>query len=153
MKTQWFFAFEVPQDSEVINQGVGVCRLKQRWNFTSRLPGKGCKHHGKVLRCVSRQTEAKAGLRTSRQDFETNHVSSGRKSACHKMTIKHQKLTDLHSEVLKHSACSPGVDISNCRLYHNLKEHIKGRNILNEARTCGRVFCNRTNRICLECGR
>jgi hypothetical protein len=64
------------QDIEIIKQGVGVFLLGQRRDFACRLHGKGCSHHGKVLRCTSRQTEAATGLQTSRQDLERNLVSS-----------------------------------------------------------------------------
>jgi hypothetical protein len=63
------------QDTEVIKQGVGICLLRQRWNSDCRLPGKGCNHNGKVLRCISQQTEAATGLQTSRPAFERNLVS------------------------------------------------------------------------------
>jgi hypothetical protein len=39
----------------------------------------------------------------------------------------HQKLADLHSDVLKHPAYSPDLAPSDCCLFPNLKKHIKGR--------------------------
>jgi hypothetical protein len=51
------------QDKEVIEHGTGVCLLGLTEDVACRLPGKGCNHHGKVLRCTSRQLNQ---LQTSR---------------------------------------------------------------------------------------
>jgi transposase len=47
--------------------------------------------------------------------------------AHHKAAITHQKLEYLHSEVLEHPACSPGLAPSEYCLSPNLKKHLKGR--------------------------
>jgi histone-lysine N-methyltransferase SETMAR len=44
-----------------------------------------------------------------------------------KAAITHQKLADLHSEVLKHPAYSPDLAPSDYYLFPNLKKHLKGR--------------------------
>jgi hypothetical protein len=75
METQWFPSSKEVQVTEVMKQGVRFCLLGQRWNFACRLPAELGNHHGKVLRCTSRQTEAAAGLQASRQIFERNLVS------------------------------------------------------------------------------
>jgi hypothetical protein len=43
IKAKWFPASKEVQDTEVIRQVVGVCYFDKRWNFASRLPGKGLK--------------------------------------------------------------------------------------------------------------
>jgi hypothetical protein len=48
-------------------------------------------------------------------------------AAAHKAAIMQQKLTDLHFQFLKHSACSPDLAPSDCYLFPNLKKHLKGR--------------------------
>jgi hypothetical protein len=101
IETQRFLTSKEVQDTELIKQGVGLCLLGQRWNFACRLPGKRCNQHGRVLHSSSRQTEAATGLWTLRQAFERNLVSS-RQYCPHKVAIRHQKLADLHFEVLKH---------------------------------------------------
>jgi hypothetical protein len=50
--------------------------------------------------------------------------------APHKLAIMHQKLTDLHFEVLKHLAYSPNLAPSDYCLFANLKKHLKRRNFL-----------------------
>jgi histone-lysine N-methyltransferase SETMAR len=44
----------------------------------------------------------------------------------HKAVITHQKLADLHFEVLKHSGYSPDLAPSNYYLFPNLEKHFKG---------------------------
>jgi histone-lysine N-methyltransferase SETMAR len=53
--------------------------------------------------------------------------------APHKVAIMHQKLADLHSEVLKHPAYSPCVAPSDYCLFPNLKKCLKGRKFLSTA--------------------
>jgi hypothetical protein len=48
-------------------------------------------------------------------------------AAAHKAAITHQKLADLHFEVLKHPANSPDFASSDYYLFPNLKKHLKGR--------------------------
>jgi hypothetical protein len=48
-------------------------------------------------------------------------------AAHHEVTITHQKLADIHFEVLKHPAYSPDLASSDCYLFPNLKKHLKGR--------------------------
>jgi hypothetical protein len=48
-------------------------------------------------------------------------------AAAHKAVITHQKLADLHFEVLKHTAYSPDFVSSDYYLFPNLKKHLKGR--------------------------
>jgi histone-lysine N-methyltransferase SETMAR len=48
-------------------------------------------------------------------------------AALHKAAITHQKLADLHFEVLKHSAYSPDLAPSDYYPFPNLKKHLKGR--------------------------
>jgi hypothetical protein len=45
------------------------------------------------------------------------------------MAITHQKLADLHSEVLKHSAYSPDLALSDYYFFPNLKKYPKERKI------------------------
>jgi hypothetical protein len=47
-------------------------------------------------------------------------------AAPHKMAIMHQKLADLHFEVLKHPTYSPDVASLDYCLFPNLKKHLKG---------------------------
>jgi hypothetical protein len=42
-------------------------------------------------------------------------------NAVHKAAIMHQKLADLHFEVLKHPAYSPDLSPSDCYRFPNLK--------------------------------
>jgi hypothetical protein len=51
-------------------------------------------------------------------------------AASHKEAIPHQKLADLHFEVLKHLACSHDLAPSDYYLFPNLKKHLKGRKFL-----------------------
>jgi hypothetical protein len=74
METQWFPMSKDVQDTEVIKQGDDICLLEQRCNFAYRLVGKMCNHHGKVLCCTSRQTEAATSLQMMKQAFEKNCV-------------------------------------------------------------------------------
>jgi histone-lysine N-methyltransferase SETMAR len=48
-------------------------------------------------------------------------------NAAHKAAITHQKLADLHFEVLKHLAYTPDLAPSDYYLFPNLKKHLKGR--------------------------
>jgi histone-lysine N-methyltransferase SETMAR len=48
-------------------------------------------------------------------------------AAPHKVTSTHQKLADLHLEVLKHPAYSPDLASSDYCLFPNLKKYLKGR--------------------------
>jgi histone-lysine N-methyltransferase SETMAR len=48
-------------------------------------------------------------------------------AAPHKTAITHQKLADLHFEILKHPAYSPDLAPSDYYLFPNLKERLKGR--------------------------
>jgi histone-lysine N-methyltransferase SETMAR len=56
-------------------------------------------------------------------------------AALHKATITHQKLADLHFEVLKHPAYSPNLTPSDYYLFPNNKKHLKRRkfSIIEEA--------------------
>jgi hypothetical protein len=47
----------------------------------------------------------------------------------------HQKLADLHFEVLKHLACSPDLAPSDYYLIPNLKKHLMGRKFSNNEAT------------------
>jgi hypothetical protein len=47
-------------------------------------------------------------------------------AAPHKAAITHQKLADLHFEVLKHPVYSPDFAPSDSYLFPNLKKHLKG---------------------------
>jgi hypothetical protein len=48
-------------------------------------------------------------------------------AASHKLVIVHQKLADIHFEVLKHLAYSPDLAPSHYYLIHNFRKHLKGR--------------------------
>jgi hypothetical protein len=48
-------------------------------------------------------------------------------AAAHKVVITHQKLADLHFEVLKLPAYSHDLALSDYYLFPNLKKHLKGR--------------------------
>jgi hypothetical protein len=48
-------------------------------------------------------------------------------SAPHTAVITHKKLADLYFEVLKYPAYSPDFAPSDCYLFPNLKNHLKGR--------------------------
>jgi hypothetical protein len=48
-------------------------------------------------------------------------------AAPHKAAITHQKLADLHFEVLKHPAYSPALAHLDYYLFPNLKKRLKGR--------------------------
>jgi histone-lysine N-methyltransferase SETMAR len=50
--------------------------------------------------------------------------------APHKVAIMHQKLADLHFEVLQHLAYSPDLAPSDFCLFPNLKKCLKGRKVL-----------------------
>jgi hypothetical protein len=91
--------FKEVQDTEVIKQGADICLLEQRWNFACRLAGKGCNHHGKVLCYISRKT----GLYKRRGKLSKGILFHQDNAAPHNAAITHQKLADLHFEVLKTS--------------------------------------------------
>jgi hypothetical protein len=55
-------------------------------------------------------------------------------AACHKAAITHQKLADLHFDVLKHPAYSPGL-LQTTTFFPNLKKHFKGRMFLSNEET------------------
>jgi hypothetical protein len=48
-------------------------------------------------------------------------------AAPHKAAITHQKIADIHFEVLKHLAYSPELAPSDYYISPNLKKHLKGR--------------------------
>jgi hypothetical protein len=108
-ETQWFLASKEVQDTKVIKQGVCVCLLGQRRNFACRLPEKGCNHHGKLSKGI-----------LFLQDNAAPRMAA----------ITHQKLSDLHSELLKHPVYSPELAPLDYYLFPNLKKHLKGRNFL-----------------------
>jgi hypothetical protein len=122
MEKQWFPTSKEVQDTEVFKQGVGVCLLEQRWNFACRLPGKGCNHHGQVLWCTSRQTEA-ATVSKHRSKLFEGILFLQDNAVPHKVAITHRKLTDLHFQVLKH------LDLAALDYYllPNLKKRLKVR--------------------------
>jgi histone-lysine N-methyltransferase SETMAR len=51
-------------------------------------------------------------------------------AALHIAAIMHQKLADLHFEVLKHPAYSPDLAPMDYYLFPNLKKHLMGRKFL-----------------------
>jgi hypothetical protein len=124
METQLFPESKELQDT-VINTGVGMCLLGQRWNSACSQPGKGCNYHGKVLRCTSRQSEAATGLQTLRQALKKILFLQDN-AAPHKAAITHKKLADLHSEVPKHPAYSPDLATFDYYRFPNLNKHLKG---------------------------
>jgi hypothetical protein len=77
---EWVAEFKELQDKEVVKQGVCVCLLRERWNFASRIRGIVCNHHGTVLGCTSRKTEA-AAVSQHRDKLSRNLVSS-KQSSC-----------------------------------------------------------------------
>jgi hypothetical protein len=104
----------------VIEQVGEVCLLGQRWNFARTLPGKWCNLYGKLLHCTSPQTEAAVGPQMLRQSFERDLFSFF--FAPHKAAITHQKVANLHFEVLKHPDLVP--------LGYCLFPDLKGRRFL-----------------------
>jgi hypothetical protein len=67
-------------------------------------------------------------------------------AAPHKANITHQKLADIHFEVLKHVTWSPALAPSNYYFFPNLKGR-KFSNIEKVYSTCGRVVCSTTKKI------
>jgi histone-lysine N-methyltransferase SETMAR len=108
------------------HQGVSVCLLEQRWNFASKLPGKGCNHHGTVRRCtVDKQ---KQQLVTKRRTKLSKGISFLLDNVVpHKATITHHKFADFRYEVLKHLDYSPDSAPSDYYAFPNLKKYFKGR--------------------------
>jgi hypothetical protein len=51
-------------------------------------------------------------------------------AALHKAVITHQKLADLHFQILKHPAYSPDLTSSDYCLFPNLKKRFTGRKFL-----------------------
>jgi hypothetical protein len=84
----------------------------------------------KVLRCISWQTEAAAGLQTSWQALK-GILFLQDIAAPHKAAITHQKCADLHFEVMKHLVFSPDFDPLDYYLFPNLKKHLKWKTFWN----------------------
>jgi hypothetical protein len=115
------------QVTDVIKQGV-VCLVGQRWNFAYRLPGQGCNHHGIVLRCTSRQTEAATGLQASIQAFERNLFSSRQCFSSQGVRFT-PEIGNLYFKFWNTLPRSPDVAPSDYYLFSYLKKHLKGRTL------------------------
>jgi hypothetical protein len=88
------------------------------------LTSPGGRTHNQI--CNFRQTEA-ATVSKRRGNLLNGILFLQDNAAPHKVAITHQKLTDLHFEVLKHTAYSPELATLDYWLSPNLKKHLKGR--------------------------
>jgi histone-lysine N-methyltransferase SETMAR len=80
--------------------------------------------------CVTLLNKLKEQLVSKRQGMLPKGILFLQANASpHKVAIMHQKLADLHSEVLKHPAYSPDLAPSDYCLFSTLKKHLKGRKI------------------------
>jgi hypothetical protein len=99
---------------------LGMGLLGQRKNFACRLLGRGYNHHAKVLCCTPRQTEAQLVSKCQGKLLKGILFLQDNASP-HKAAMTHQKLADLHFEVLKHAAFLPDLVLSDYCLLPNLK--------------------------------
>jgi hypothetical protein len=127
METQWFPVSEEVQDTEVIKQGFGARLLEQRYgillvDYLERDATITEKYYVALLDKMEQQLVSKHRGKLSKGILF--HQDS---AAPHKVVNTHQKLADLHVEVLKHLAYSPDLAFSDYSLFPNLKKHLKGR--------------------------
>jgi hypothetical protein len=124
METQSFPTSKEVQDTEVIKQDFSVCLLGQGWNFACRLPGKGATITAKPY--IALLDKLKQLLDSKRRGKLSKGILFLQdNSAPHKAAITHQKLADLHFEVLKHQANSHDLAPSDYYLFLILKKHLK----------------------------
>jgi hypothetical protein len=128
IETQWFPASKEVQDSDVIKQGVGVCLSGQRLNFACRLLEKGATI---TVKCyVALLDKFKQHLVSKRRDKLSKEILFLEdNTAPHKAAIIHEKLVDLHFEILKHPAFSPDLVPSEYEHYLLPQEIPQGKKV------------------------
>jgi hypothetical protein len=88
-----------------MKQGAGICLLGKRWNLVVCYLEKGAtitaKYYNALLNKLKQQLVSKCRGKLPKAILFLHD-----NAAPHKAAIKHQKLADLHFEVLKHSVYS-----------------------------------------------
>jgi hypothetical protein len=95
------------QDIEVTKNVIRICLLEQRRNFAVDYLEKGATIMAKY--CVALLNKLKQQLVSKRRDKLSKGISFQDNAVLHKAAIMHQKLANLHFEVLKHPAYSPDL--------------------------------------------
>jgi hypothetical protein len=113
MGKQWFLAFKEVRDTDVIKHGIGIYLLEQRWTFACRLPGK--------VAIITAEYYV-ALLNKLKPQLVSKHRGKPSKGSCffEALPAPHQKLTDLHFEVLI-------WPLSDNYLFPYIKKHLKRR--------------------------